>query len=434
MTRHRLSGFHRIGAGLVAVLALGAAAAFWLPRADADGPARQTAQLPGPSGSLIFPDGTWVLSDGTYILPDGTVAFNADPTAVKLDSGGFSNLPNTFDNNTGTNNAVSLTAATFLYVGYSARFHDINVDLGGVINAAAATLSVAVSNGSGGYLSATLGSDGTASGGATLAQDGVIRFTIPSGWLPQTVDTVSAYWARLTVSATLTAGVQIQELNLPDVRRAFPNGSAVLADGTFLHPGGAVLFPNQSFMLLGGDGGAASTAQYIGSGLWLRSNGIVTFQKGLTIRLADGTLLLGGTGTSADPFMIQTDGTVILRDGTVIYPSRTAIQTNGTVTAPSGALVTLSNGARIAPNGTIITGAGAGDRLVFVKTGSEISGLIFSDRTWLTIGGGSHPFLDNSILAPSGAPVVFESHSLAASASLTLADGSVVSAAGSWAP
>lgn len=62
--------------------------------------------------------------------------------------------------------------------------------------------------------------DGTASGGATLTQDGQVTWAIPSGWATSTINSISAYWARCGVSVTISAQVDVEELDIIQPIRA----------------------------------------------------------------------------------------------------------------------------------------------------------------------------------------------------------------------
>lgn len=80
--------------------------------------------------------------------------------------------------------------------------------ISGQVNANAATLAVHFWNGTAWTAVSNL-SDGTASGGATLAQSGSVTFDYPSGWTANTVDSTSGYHLRVSVSAAMSATTSV---------------------------------------------------------------------------------------------------------------------------------------------------------------------------------------------------------------------------------
>jgi len=82
--------------------------------------------------------------------------------------------------------------------------------ISGQVNANAATLAVHYWNGSAWTAVSNL-SDGTASGGATLAQSGLVTFDYPgsSNWAQNTVNSASGYHLRISASAALSATVSV---------------------------------------------------------------------------------------------------------------------------------------------------------------------------------------------------------------------------------
>ncbi|HLE03661.1 MAG TPA: hypothetical protein VI729_03490, partial [Anaerolineales bacterium] len=114
-----------------------------------------------------------------------------------------------------TGDTFTLTSADDIYIGAPFRFDTIKVDMGSPVNANAATIAVAVVD-KDGPLAATLGTDGTASAGATLAQDGSITLTPPGSWVPRTLQGSELYWARLRPSANLTAAIELKVTVSPE--------------------------------------------------------------------------------------------------------------------------------------------------------------------------------------------------------------------------
>jgi hypothetical protein len=90
-----------------------------------------------------------------------------------------------------------------LYIGSDIPFKAIEIGIGGgVPNAQAATLIGEYWNGTE-WTTIAL-TDGTLSGGCTLAISGTISFTVPALWQKTTYQSLSAYWLRLSSSAALT--------------------------------------------------------------------------------------------------------------------------------------------------------------------------------------------------------------------------------------
>lgn len=115
------------------------------------------------------------------------------------------------DGNGSTDETTVINTNDSIVIGKSERFDRVVVTVGGTVNAAAATLSLFYFNGEK-LTSGTIASDGTASGGATLAQTGTITITVPSDWKPQTIEGVSAYFLHFQVNADLTDEAMITEL------------------------------------------------------------------------------------------------------------------------------------------------------------------------------------------------------------------------------
>lgn len=102
------------------------------------------------------------------------------------------------------------------YIGYSDPFFSVRVTMvGGQVNAETNTLAAHYWNGSA-WTSITVASDGTASGGATLAQTGVIGLTQPAdgNWVKSTLNDVEAYWIRFSVSAACSATTSVDTVTV----------------------------------------------------------------------------------------------------------------------------------------------------------------------------------------------------------------------------
>src|SRR3990167_6552804 len=121
-----------------------------------------------------------------------------------------------------------MTTSEKLYLGCNEPFLGVYVDLHATNkNAVVATLDVeycstAVALGAAIAWTDVAGdSDGTASGGATLAQDGVYTWTLPtpdSTWKRSALGTYAVpthskvYWIRMTPSTTLSATIDVEEI------------------------------------------------------------------------------------------------------------------------------------------------------------------------------------------------------------------------------
>lgn len=110
--------------------------------------------------------------------------------------------------------ADAMQTEDYIYIGLDAKFSVIVVDVGSNVNANASVLSAEYSQGSSTWAALTI-TDGTADGGATLAQDGSITFTAPTDWDTEDVNSVEdKYWVRLKVSAALSATVDVDGIQL----------------------------------------------------------------------------------------------------------------------------------------------------------------------------------------------------------------------------
>jgi hypothetical protein len=129
------------------------------------------------------------------------------------------------DNDTATDVVASsldtLANGDAIWVGAAHPFRGLRVDVDAA-NGNAATLAAHYYNGS--AMATLTPTDGTASGGATLAQDGSITWTVPTDWAPVALRTAASatipiphgdtplYWARLSVSAALDSSTTLNSL------------------------------------------------------------------------------------------------------------------------------------------------------------------------------------------------------------------------------
>jgi len=105
----------------------------------------------------------------------------------------------------------------YFYLGYSAVWYGARITLTSP-NTNAATLTMQYWNGSAWttLVAAThTPYDGTAKAGATLAQSGELSWrAAPADWATTTINTLSAFWVRFSVSAALDAKVRVSEVRI----------------------------------------------------------------------------------------------------------------------------------------------------------------------------------------------------------------------------
>lgn len=133
---------------------------------------------------------------------------------------------------------VQAAAATEqAYIGFRRPIDGVYLYLGSTKNSVAATMSVAaIRNGTWTNVSGL--SDGTASSGKTLAQNGAITWTANSSDDPYVVETTTdqLYWYRFTVSANITDGVEVYRCLVYDNCQKITN----LSSGILQNPGTVV--------------------------------------------------------------------------------------------------------------------------------------------------------------------------------------------------
>jgi hypothetical protein len=117
------------------------------------------------------------------------------------------------DGSASTHAALDAMASTsYLYVGATDPFGRLVIDMGSNVNANASVLTAEYYNGS--WTAVTI-TDGTIATGKTMAIDGSITFTVPADWATTTVNSEAGlYWIRFAVSATLSATMDVNEINL----------------------------------------------------------------------------------------------------------------------------------------------------------------------------------------------------------------------------
>lgn len=122
----------------------------------------------------------------------------------------------------------TLANGGYLLIGAARRFRGVRVDMDAQVNGTASVLTVAYWNGSAWTdLSA---SDGTASAGASFAQDGLVTWTVPAAWtrasipsiyatlalahtnIPSTYKADSLFWTRWVVSAAFDSSTLVDAM------------------------------------------------------------------------------------------------------------------------------------------------------------------------------------------------------------------------------
>ena len=107
----------------------------------------------------------------------------------------------------------TMTTSDILYVGAVAPYLGLAIDVG-TVNAVTTSFDEEYSSVGGGWtnLPASI-SDGTSSGSATLAQDGLYTWGLPSPWEPRSVNNSERlYYTRFIPGSSLTAGTSIDGL------------------------------------------------------------------------------------------------------------------------------------------------------------------------------------------------------------------------------
>jgi len=163
-------------------------------------------------------DGDDLLRELTYrpvLFLSVSGAAEGAPTAVVHIASTVTNLTNAYDGNDGTfNTVVALQTGEYIYVRRPVPFSSVRWVLGTQKNGTATALQAQYFAVWGGWESISL-TDGTDSGGTTLAQNGTVSWTQPADWQKDTAD---LYTMRFYVGANLTA-VDFAEayVSVPDI-------------------------------------------------------------------------------------------------------------------------------------------------------------------------------------------------------------------------
>jgi hypothetical protein len=124
----------------------------------------------------------------------------------------YSDLTLTYDNNPATFDSFILPANDkYLLVGSLDPFLTIRFDMS-AFNNNAAVMNFGFSDGGDGWSELEPFTDSTVSGGAPLAQDGVVAYTArPGEWEPSLINGTTAYWVRMDPDALLD-NIQMNEI------------------------------------------------------------------------------------------------------------------------------------------------------------------------------------------------------------------------------
>ena len=171
----------------------------------------------------------------------GGLLVRGDVSSVPTETRHYIDL-NEVDDDDASESRFTLMTDGRWYVGHANKFNTVEIDLSSVVNNNAATLTALYFDGQA-WVALTI-TDGTASGGATLAVDGSITFTQPADWEPGTGSNPESslldqtkYYIYLVTSADLDeVGVVRAQVKGPDVERyvdlerAYDGDSATGAD------------------------------------------------------------------------------------------------------------------------------------------------------------------------------------------------------------
>ena len=160
----------------------------------------------------------WAHKAKVTVSTDSNYLFCLELRKVWLFENGASSYTDLIDNAKDKSTATKVILDSFadddyLYIAADEPFRGIAVDVSAA-NGTSSVITVDLSDGDGTWTDSS-DTDGTISSGKTLAVDGLITWTIPSTWLPDTVNGLeNMYWVRISVSSTLDSEVEIDSLTL----------------------------------------------------------------------------------------------------------------------------------------------------------------------------------------------------------------------------
>lgn len=112
---------------------------------------------------------------------------------------------------------LATPASDFLYVGHRIPFSGLFIGMTGTVNATASVITVCVWNGSAWVPVPSQVDETTVQTGMCLSGGGRITWLAPDDWAERSVNSRSAYWARVQISNALSGSVPVNQV-LPIVR------------------------------------------------------------------------------------------------------------------------------------------------------------------------------------------------------------------------
>ena len=180
----------------------------------------------------------WLEADFGAGAADRLVDRWSPSKATRYTSGVHVDITSDVSNDTEEDVDLSTELATVandrIYVGLDAEFDGLFVQMLDSLNAAASVLTVSYW-GPTGWTALTI-ADGTTVAGATFAQSGRIRWTVPANWTRRRLaGSGSEYlWVQLAVSAALTSGTAVTQILPTRAHEGLRQVAAFLALGTIL--------------------------------------------------------------------------------------------------------------------------------------------------------------------------------------------------------
>jgi hypothetical protein len=231
--------------------------------------------------------------------------YNDQPIKVyHLDEEGgsptYTDLTNTYDGIPENTETVTIETDDRLLIGYSSPFNKVYVHIGATPNAVSNDVTAYYFDGNTQNAVSNI-SDGTESGGASFAVDGLVSWDMPTGWALQTINGVEAYWISFDWDANLTASVVLRRIVIrmsdaatmdpvyDDMTNAYDGDSATdhqLTLGTedYLYVGHGTKFNKVSVEIgTANDIASVLTAQYFNGNAWT------------SVTITDGTDVSGDT-------------------------------------------------------------------------------------------------------------------------------------------
>ncbi len=230
----------------------------------------------------------------------------------------------------------SMSTNDMIYIGGYGTFTSITFDVTNT-NSTASVMTVSYWNGTA-WTDASA-TDGTAVGGVTLAQDAAVTWTAPSSWPENSVNSITRYWVRATVSVALDATTSIDRVTL----------NAIDSSVTVTSPANSIVATDSVVIGWIDEWNGATTGDvqlYYSATSGLTTSNIQASGTAIALDQAE-----GGTSGSSVSWDVSnvTAGTyyiyaVLDREGKAGHGDADVIdQAAGTVTVASSFVVTLAN-------------------------------------------------------------------------------------------